>query len=31
MGDLNRPRSRAALNAPTRLLADFARSQARYK
>lgn len=31
MGDLNRPRARAALNAPTTWLAEFARAQARSK
>lgn len=31
MGDLNRPRARAELNAPTTWLADLARAQARSK
>lgn len=31
MGDFNRPRAGAALNAPTTWLAEFARAQARYK
>lgn len=31
MGDLNRPRARAALNAPTMLRTELARARVRYK